>query len=477
MTENPMVLAEAEILSACLKNPAQVPSVSLYLSNSDFGTEIHREIFAAILAASVTGGASLARLSAVVANHADRRMAALLPGEIARLVNAKAAAEVVAAAIDLRRARVLEEMGARVPALRAGDTLESLAERLAQHAQDILAVAETLQPKESLPRSISLHAALAEPQPAEAFLIDGLIGQSNLAVLSADSNVGKTTFAVQLALGLAAGGPLMDGIFRTGKPRRVLYVHLEGNRWDFLNWAALTARSLGVNLKSVEFRVPTAGKFSLRIGAPALESVVRDAKPDLLVVDTFQRARVGQENSSDDWQEKNLLPLERLSRGYGHSTLLLHHHAKESEFRRGADKGRGTSAMLSDAQCWLRLERPDDGDPEGATLLPRRLFVDKAKGRLAGQVYSLAIDRHAAIFRHPLAPLSNAEKVERAVLESSEPLSLNAVARATGLSTTDANTALSECLRKGRLREVGEGRSAKFARPDTQMTFPEGPVQ
>jgi AAA domain/DnaB-like helicase N terminal domain len=471
MTENPMVLAEAEILAGCLQNPGKVPAVSILLSPSDFRTEVHREVFAAILAASATGGASLARLSGVVGKHPDRRMAALLPGEIARLARAKAAADLGAAALDLRRARVLEEMGARVPAVRAGDTLESLAERLSQHSQDILTVAETLQPKENLPRSISLHDALAEPQPAEPFLIDGLIGQANLAVLAADSNVGKTTLAVQLALGLAAGGLLVDGTFRSGRPRRVLYVNLEGNRYDFLNWAALTAKSLGVNLKSVELRVPTRGKFSLRIGSPALESVVHHAKPDLLVIDTFQRARVGQENSSDDWQEKNLLPLERLSREYGHSTLLLHHHGKENEFRKGADKGRGTSAMLSDAQCWLRLERASDGDPEGATLLPRKLFVDKAKGRLAGQVFSLVLDRKTATFRHPPAPVSNADIVERAVLGSSEPMTVGAVAKATRLSTTDANTALAECLRKGHMREIRGGSSAKYAPPDPQVAL------
>ena len=62
--------------------------------------------------------------------------------------------------------------------------------------------------------------------PPQEWVVDNLIGKEKVILLAADTGVGKSYFAQQLAIAIAAGLPEIIG-FKIPKARRVFFINLE----------------------------------------------------------------------------------------------------------------------------------------------------------------------------------------------------------------------------------------------------------
>lgn len=197
--------------------------------------------------------------------------------------------------------------------------------------------------------------------------IRGWLPRGGIAALYAPSGKGKSFYALTLALEVAHGGSFCGEDL--GGPGRVLYVAAErptDQRDRFEAWHRYHDLP-----KPESFLLLDA---SPQLGTPseveALCLLIREQRPELVVLDTFARMTLGlEENSSKDMGGVLAALDQVLEATEGGSVLVVHHTGKD------ASKGaRGSSAFLA----WLDVGIALDGD---ATALKAR--VDKSN---AGEI-------------------------------------------------------------------------------------------
>jgi len=236
---------------------------------------------------------------------------------------------------------------------------------------------------------VTAFQKLVNEGTAVDWLIGGLMVKGSVNMLVADPKVGKTTLVVQLALAITSGSYGIFG-FNISECLPVLVVEAEGARRAFAARLATTARSMNVEIPTNGF-IQADGMTDFQIGSPGLERLIAASKAGLVVLDTLGYFHTGDENSATDWKKNVMVPLRKLTAKYGCSFLLVHHQTKESQERKGWQKGRGTAAMFGDCDLWLRMEAPDG-------TAKRVLHVDGNKYGRMGYEIPLSLDTVRAIF-------------------------------------------------------------------------------
>jgi len=239
-------------------------------------------------------------------------------------------------------------------------------------------------------------ADLVKEQHDWAWLVGGVVGKGTTGMLVADPHVGKSTLAIQLCLGLAAGHNTLG--WRVERPARVLYAFAEGAR-------ALVAERARTCMKSMGMPKPPSSAFvqapcfsDFDVTSPGFRRLISQTKPDFAVLDALGYFFKGNENSAVEWKQQMMAPLRELTNAHGTTFLIIHHQTKESEFRKGWQKGRGTSAMFADVDFYFRLEYAG----EDVTANERILYIDKNKYGSSGYSVNLIFDKAGACFRGAL---------------------------------------------------------------------------
>lgn len=239
---------------------------------------------------------------------------------------------------------------------RAEEARRDLAEVLGEAGEDI--------------RPVQIGAALAEPNPEESWVINGLLPVRGIALLAAEGGVGKSTLAAQLCAGLSAGRGFFG--FDAGTAIPTLFLEAEGSRERFVERIGVALAHLEIPPGELPLYVqPKAWRPSLT-GTTA--DTIRVCGARLVILDTIGLFERFDENSATDFKAIVINPLRRLGEETGAAFLLIHHQGKPSEMRKGRHKIRGTSAFVDDVDVAMRLEAPD-GDKAPF----RRLCFDKIR--------------------------------------------------------------------------------------------------
>jgi hypothetical protein len=181
--------------------------------------------------------------------------------------------------------------------------------------------------------ALSLNQFMTVERPPLQWVVEDILPQKGRALLTASAKSGKTFFALELGLSVAAGVDFLG--LRIPSPQRVLYCQSE------LSDALLTKR-LGWIRETMPFSFPweLAGENFLVVendpvrvsladdaGRARIEDLIEKWKPDLLVLDPlYDLFRGIQENDAAEVG---------LALGYvsslaarGPAVLLVHHHGK-----------------------------------------------------------------------------------------------------------------------------------------------------
>lgn len=207
--------------------------------------------------------------------------------------------------------------------------------------------------------------------PPRELLLAPWLPRQGLAMVYAPRGVGKTHFALEVAVALATGGEFLG--WKAPKAVKVLYIDGE-----------MPSADLQTRLKQIQKRTGSIPGDNLRIMTPdeqsgampdlsdpcSLARLKHFTDVDLVVVDNISTlCRTGNENEAESWRITEGWAL-RL-RAEGKSVLFVHHSGK-------AGGQRGTSKREDTLDTVIALKHPDDyKQSDGARF---EVHFEKARG-------------------------------------------------------------------------------------------------
>lgn len=255
---------------------------------------------------------------------------------------------------------------------------------------------------------VSVDEILSTEYPPQEFIIGpSLLPRGGCMLLGAATGVGKSWVALHIAQCLVTGRPLFDAHYHkngTGqRPKytvdrldKVLYIDYE------LQHSSRKSRlqtDLPPGLGLYFPRNPSLyGMDDERF--VRLHDLVKETRPNLLVLDPLSSAHVYEENTSQIKQALNRIDLLRVE--YGMAVLIVHHATskimrdKESKevFRKPIEMFRGHSSIVDWADLALALYpyKQRDTDEEGTVEPTKTLHLAFAKTRYADNRKPIKID-------------------------------------------------------------------------------------
>lgn len=193
-------------------------------------------------------------------------------------------------------------------------------------------------------------------------LIEGLIDEGTLTILGGPPASFKSFFALRVAtMGATGGGELCAGY--PVRPFKVLLIDEENREYrvHMRTWQILDGLRRGPDGINMSFLINP--NFKLFIGkesgedSPSLvrfKEILRDLRPDLVIIDSLVRVMIGNENEAENIRElfdvfKGLI-LE-----FGCAFLIIHHTRKGS--RNGWEDLRGSSDLAAMADSVVMLSK------------------------------------------------------------------------------------------------------------------------
>jgi hypothetical protein len=231
--------------------------------------------------------------------------------------------------------------------------------------------------------------------------------RGNVGMLIAETNVGKTTLALNLTLTLAAGKSFPPFVNGRDGGLRVMYVDGESTRAEIrqdvtrmMDGFSVAEREL-VDSNMLVLCDEELEDEPLNLANPkhmnAVMRAARQFKPGLVVVDTMAALfNLNEENSNTEVKSVVMQPLKTLAREANGGVLLAHHIGKRKGEEGGtsshAYRGRGASnfGCLARSVVTLTADRSDKGRVV--------LSVPKAKGYRLNDVV-MRLDQDARWFR------------------------------------------------------------------------------
>ncbi len=203
--------------------------------------------------------------------------------------------------------------------------------------------------------------------PERPAILAGLLYRSEVAFVSGAGGLGKSWLLLHASLSIATGRPVF-GAYDVPRPRRVAYLDLEGDRDGLDQRVQWLGRALDASPGDLcGFDLIDGG--GITPGDPPdaarLLSWVEERDVELLVVDSFRRAFVGDENDSQATNRFFRVFLEPMKRA-GVAVVLIDHIRKRSGDRTLDTAGemlRGSGDKRNLADVHIGLERRDRKSP------------------------------------------------------------------------------------------------------------------
>lgn len=175
---------------------------------------------------------------------------------------------------------------------------------------------------------VSLDEYRAMPRPKVQWLVEGLIPKPGLIVLTAPPKMGKSFFALQVAIHIAIGKPVLG--FQVPGPRRVLYLQLDTSELIWRDRLEKMHKS-GITLP-VNVLMPNPAVFQLPCiitdskSRETCRQLLKEAEPDLVVIDVYREVHQSNENDSTEMKIVN----DRIQEVFGPYAVILVHHSKKA---------------------------------------------------------------------------------------------------------------------------------------------------
>lgn len=297
--------------------------------------------------------------------------------------------------------------------------------------------------------------------PPIRWVVEGLIAEG-LTVLVGPPKLGKSWFALALALAVASGGRVL-GCLAVGKPRPVLYLALE----DGYRRLQSRARHL---LGEGE---PIPGRFECAIKGPPrelLESMTtwldenRDDEP-LVIVDTLAKIRpaerAGESAYTADYRFVG--GLKNLVDDVAGAAMVLVHHTN----KRGAGEGdfleavSGTNGIAGAADCTIVLARPRKDQAATISVTGRDVPEGEYAATCSEGVWTLDGDSlkaaAAAVDERRQTANLGERSAQIVAYVNAHPAGVRPTDVDKALGITDARTQLGKLAKAGRINHPSHG--------------------
>lgn len=248
--------------------------------------------------------------------------------------------------------------------------------------------------------AVSLSALMAQEDKPINYLAQDLLECRTIGFIAAEPKVGKSFLALDIALALATGTPVL-GRFDVARRYKVLLVQEEDSADMVRRRVRWLCKGHGIEPpEGAYFRV--AIRTGFKIDDPRwfdeLAKELAEFQPDLVIVDVLNKVHGADENAA-----KEMTPVmqhfEALRREHSCGFLICHHFRKsapDGSAGRGNQRMRGSSVLGGWSECSLYLSQMGSGsvrverESKNPTLEPFLIRIQGAKDE-AGEPISVKL--------------------------------------------------------------------------------------
>lgn len=234
---------------------------------------------------------------------------------------------------------------------------------------------------------------LSKPVPDTDWLVEDLLVAGEVAVLAADSGVGKSMIMMSLAIAIARGDEKWMGLAIKKHGKSMVVDEEQSAQLGMQRWAALASHEGGpihaVLPKDVRDNIDYiwyAGVDLVNDAHKLLEDAL-EVEPVLIVIDSQSRVALGvEENDNTEMSSLYRRALVPLARETGAAVVVIHHTASDN-----AGKPRGATAIKAAADQVISVIAAEDKAKNKTGTLnifpskPRRLTA-RLQVRMVGDI-------------------------------------------------------------------------------------------
>jgi len=355
--------AELALLASLLMDPDAYDKVREILRPADFCQPGHRPVAEAIYAlrdaghpADIVTVMDELRRSERLDDIGGQAFVSGLTNHVSSVLNVRRYAEIVArCAQQRRRLELLHELASAY--YEAGADVDAL------DAYLLARIEESARPAALAGTRLTLREIVARDWPETRWTVPGILPEG-LVLMAAKQKQGKSFFALNLVIAVAAGGVAL-GQVRVERGE-VLYLALE-DPFKRIKERTL-AMTGGAESVPEGVTVMTQSRRLDEGGLIAIERWLNTAScPRLVVIDIFGKVRPRRQPNGDLYTEDYdaITPLKALA-DLHHVTILLIHHTRKAEAPDAFDEIIGSTGLAGAADQSMVLKR---GRGEGEAML------------------------------------------------------------------------------------------------------------
>lgn len=196
--------------------------------------------------------------------------------------------------------------------------------------------------------SMSTKEILNKTEKENPFLLEGLIVEGSINIMSSESGRGKSLVMLKMAQAIASGTPFL-GEIKTKQAKTIIF-DLEMSENDLIQRTHSIIQEDVENLRFIRLR-----KFDIEKDFNSLKKMISTENYKFVIFDTFSHIHRRKENDNDDMTRV----MERVDdlTELGTTVLLLHHNRKPGiNEKHGASSLRGAVAILGAQASCLMLD-------------------------------------------------------------------------------------------------------------------------
>lgn len=250
--------------------------------------------------------------------------------------------------------------------------------RISQGSIKSLLTAIKTQTETTRTSCLSLSELFNAESTAINWLVPGLLPKGETVLLLAPPKCGKTLMSIDLAYCLATGEDyfLNSNEFKTS-PGKVLLISVDEST------QSTKAKLFNRGFRDDDRNVKVMLNWSIN-QTKALEEILEDFRPDLVIVDSLKRINHGSSISENSAEfADNIYTLKELFNRYGASGILVHHSSKDKD-QEGVYRSRGSSAIAGAVWGVWQLDQMPKPDPDN----PKKQIIDPSDPKRRFYVYS-----------------------------------------------------------------------------------------
>lgn len=200
--------------------------------------------------------------------------------------------------------------------------------------------------------------------PALEPVVEGLLNQTELALITATAKSGKTWFSLHLALSVVTGQSFL-GRFPT-KKGKVLLIQTEVGPANFRERILKVEGAYGISAEGrTEYPIISCDRIKLDTaeGMKSFSAAVADVNPTLVVLDSWYTFHSKDESSAKDMAPL-LTDIRDVAKRNSCSILIVHHQGKKGDAGQSSHAGmaaRGSSSFADVPDVLMSLTRKEGG--------------------------------------------------------------------------------------------------------------------